>query len=335
MANWLRYVTYGPAAAYQLSIPHEKTNKDWYSLNVVALPLDVNDIPQQGFNMDPMSTTTHYKRRMLVDILAKLNARDTGICVWTAFRLVLGDDGSLIFTIKATSSDDEDQGDIDAADDDDDDEGKPKPNTDTPTSGVNGGHQSFGGFGSGNQQGFGSGNQQGFGSGNQQGFGTGNQGFGAGNQQGFGTGGQQGFGTGAQQGFGSGTQQGFGGGTQQGFGGGGQGFGSGTQQASGSGTQGFGGGTQQTSGGGAQGFGGGNQQTSGSGTQGFGSGDQPRPTGIFGSPFPTATQTATQTTGFGNQAPGKVNELNRGSKGKVPLYGLSDSVYAVRPGGGA
>ncbi|KAK6356303.1 hypothetical protein TWF718_000670 [Orbilia javanica] len=297
MTDWIDSITFDAFSTYLLILTENKNNKrnDWAPPSVLAVPVHPNDASPKGFNLDAMGQIEQYKRRCLAGILAKLNDRDNGKCIWTAYRLAICDDKGLLFTVKATASSA-----IRPV-------APPNVKTTAPVHQadhsvangtnhgvVNGMNHSVANSAKPLANGFakpqgqlqpafanGYGNQQATLAANQ-GFGSTNQGFGVANQsQGFGSANQQGFGNTNQQGFRSNNQQSIGSTNQQGFGNANQGFGA-TNQGFGNGNQGFGnanrgpGNTNQGFGNANQGFGTANQgfgsQNQGFGGNGFGDG---------------------------------------------------------------
>ncbi|KAK6515382.1 hypothetical protein TWF506_007721 [Arthrobotrys conoides] len=214
MAEWIDGITFDAFSAYLLVLTENKNNKpnSWTPPNVLVVPVHPNDADPSNFSLDAMGQIEHYKRRCLVGILNRLNERDNGKCIWTAYRLTLCEDKGLLFTVKATASttirqihpptaranmsgQQPSHSVVNAT--------KPvnafaKPQGNQPFANGNGNQQhTFGtnnGFG-GNNPGFGGGNIPPFGSGNvgfgdaNPGFISGNQGFGGSNTQGSGNGG--------------------------------------------------------------------------------------------------------------------------------------------------
>ncbi|KAF3309992.1 hypothetical protein TWF173_010210 [Orbilia oligospora] len=223
MTEWMDCIIFDAFSTYLLILTENKNNKpnSWTPPNVLVVPVDSKDANPNSFSLDAMGQIEHYKRRCLVGMIHKLNERDNGKCIWTAYRLTLCDDKGLLFTIKATPSttirqiapsttkpaapgNQPNYGIVNAANHVASPFAQPQGNQ--PYANGSGNQQhNFGtnhGFGSSNP-GFGGGNVPAFGSGNvgfgntNPGFGSGNQGFGGPNQQGNGN---VGFGNGGTAG---------------------------------------------------------------------------------------------------------------------------------------
>ncbi|KAK6499716.1 hypothetical protein TWF481_010075 [Arthrobotrys musiformis] len=106
MSDWSDSVVFGTFSTYLLVLTPNKSSKinPWCPPNVLPVPVNPGDADSRAFDLDAMAHIQQHSRRCLAGILSKLNERDGGKCVWTACRLVVGDDGGLLFTVKATAS---------------------------------------------------------------------------------------------------------------------------------------------------------------------------------------------------------------------------------------